>query len=92
MKYLISAAIISGVVLSSIGSASALPPPTQTITETICASVSNGGDAPMGTYEDANGRKWAGLKAGGLPPDSLSSGGSQSTSCTTTTYEVHVPI
>lgn len=37
-----------------------------------CTTESRDAEVPSGTQTDANGRTWAGFKAGGLPPDSLS--------------------
>lgn len=37
-----------------------------------CETESRDAQVPSGTYVDVGGRKWAGFKEGGLPPDSLS--------------------
>jgi hypothetical protein len=80
MKLAIASAILaSAFSLALAAPALALPP--QVTYETVCTSTSNGGEVPMGVQADSNGRKWAGYKANGMPPDSLSSGGSTSTSC-----------
>jgi hypothetical protein len=78
MKILLSA-LSAAAVLSASSVAFAAP---ATTTTTTCTSSSKSADVPSGTYSDAGGRQWAGFKANGMPPDSLSSD-STSISCDT---------
>lgn len=86
MKFLLSA-LAAATVLSASSVAFATP---ATTTTTVCTSASRNADVPSGTYTDAGGHKWAGFKANGMPPDSLSSD-SSSLSCTTI-VETTLPV
>jgi len=74
----------AAVAFCSIGPASALPPAETT----TCTTTTLSNEVPSGTYVDSHGTKWAGYKSNGMPPDSLSSGGGNETTCVTVINEV----
>lgn len=58
------------------------PAVADAVPTTICTTNDKGGEPPSGSYVDANGRKWAGFKPDGTPPDSLTANYGETTCVT----------